>query len=430
MSADKDPNFVPPSGTPKSGRKSIFDGIQPPTVSLSRSVKEATEKEFEVLSSVVEESNRIALLKNEFYGENPTTLRDVISTNKLFYRWSCITGIIMPDNSYTNSKSFFFKYIVVKFRIWSFYLHFALWSHTILMTIYLIYFSLKDKRDDTRSNIVTTVQTVGTVFQNILLYPAIVYLRREMSVKREIDLKVYTEAMNYAIKLGRYMFILFTILQLTFVALEIAFLDRNAVFSIFIIVGIIFFFTPANFFLLGLLTFLIFEQRLSLHTMETVKNKIVNKTFSYTEYFQSRESIDKRDRETPINWLIFASLTNTAMAILLLFVISEYHDSLLGIFGDIFFILSGFGRQIAVLIVILLEIVKVNEIADQLLKILVKSEWIGNELTRLNLYVAMKDCPMGSTIFYFRPSKFQLTLQIGSSIIGMGIAIFWAIVFA
>jgi hypothetical protein len=114
----------------------------------------------------------------------------------------------------------------------------------------------------------------------------------------------------------------------------------------------------------------------------------------------------------------------------LLFIISSYPQLLLFIFGEIFYVISGFGRQIIVLIVILLEVVKVNDIADQLLKIIVKSEWPEKEMIRLNLYVAMAECPTGSTIFYFRPSKFQLMIQIVSSIIGMGIAIFWAIIFA
>lgn len=430
----------------------IFDGVQPPSVSLSYGHRSSNLSEIQstLISAsllqdsplppppVIQMSPTIGEVANNNNHENysgdfepiPTTVRDFIAGNRKFYRWACLTGIIMPDNSY-QAKSFFMKYIVVKFRLWSFYLHFALLFHTIFMIAYLIYYAVSYKDSDRRT-IVTIVESLGYAFQNILLYPAIVYLRREFSVKREeIDIKVYTEALNYAVDIGRKALIFFSILLFTFLALEIAHLDKGAFLSVVLVVGIVVFFTPTNFFLVGLLSFLIFEQRISLHTMGNVRNKIITKEFSYGEYFQARESIDKRDRETPINWLIFAAFINTCLAILLLFVIGEYgKQKLLFIFWDIFYILSSFGRQITVLFVILLEIVKVNEIADSLLKLLVKSEWIGKEIQRLNLYVAMKDCPMGSSIFYFRPSKFQLMVQIVSSMIGMGLAIFWAIIFA
>jgi hypothetical protein len=440
--------------------KRMLEVVQPPVCSLSYSAHPDNEDDatLKVLESVLNENNKEKskntmkqkLLDQEKMEsgfspsplnpnqkdeerEEPESIRDIICQTKKFYRWACITGIIMPDNSYSSSTSFFFKYIVVKFRFWSFYMHFALLFQTIFMIFYLFYYVVtKDKHDSERKIIITTVQSIGFVLQNFLLYPAIVYLRKEILAKRDkVDKEVYMEAMNYAISVGRYIFVVFTILELTFVALECSFVaSGNALFSTLLIIGIIFFFTPANFFLLGLLTFLIYEQRLSLHTMKTVEKRIVEKDFSYSEYFLARESIDKRDRMTPINWLLSAGMVNTFLAILLLFVISEYKTEIILIFGDIFFILSGFGRQIVVLVVILFEIVKVNEIADGLLKILVKSEWFNKDVIRLNLYVAMKDCPMGSTIFYFRPSKFQLSIQIASSIVGMGIAIFWAVIFA
>jgi hypothetical protein len=439
--------------------KRMLEVVQPPVCSLSYSAHPDNEDDatLKVLESVLQENSsekNTSTIKQKLLDqermekdfspspnpnqkeeerEEPESIRDIICQTKKFYRWACITGIIMPDNSYNSSTSFFFKYIVVKFRFWSFYMHFALLFQTVFMIFYLFYYVVtKDKHDSERKIIVTTVQTIGFVLQNFLLYPAIVYLRKEILSKRDkVDKEVYTEAMNYAISIGRYIFVVFTILELTFVALECSFVaSGNALFSTLLIIGIIFFFTPANFFLLGLLTFLIFEQRISLHTMKSVEKRIIEKDFSYSEYFIARESIDKRDRMTPINWLLSAGIVNTFLAILLLFVISEYKTEIIFIFGDIFFILSGFGRQIVVLVIILFEIVKVNEIADGLVKILVKSEWFNKDLIRLNLYVAMKDCPMGSSIFYFRPSKFQLMLQIGSSVIGMGIAIFWAVIFA
>jgi hypothetical protein len=409
----------------------LIEGINPPIFSLSHGRRSTTDAHVRTLSSVLNESPIIPLVENKIpdFDSPPTTLSEIICANRTFYRWSCLTGIIQPDNSY-QSTNFFFKYFVFKYRFWSFYLHFALIFQTIFMVVYLIYYATTSNDSD-RKTVLTIVESFGFVLQNILLYPAIVYLRREISAKREhIDVEVYNNAMHYAVNIGRNVLILFSILLLTFVALEISFLDKSATFSILLIIGIIVFFTPTNFFLLGLLSFLIFEQRLSLHTMEDVRNRIVDKQFSYGEYFLARESIDKRDRVTPINWLLFAALINTILAIILIFIISEYHQRMILIFGEIFYILSGFGRQIAVLIVILLEIVKVNEIADSLLKLLVKAEWPENELVRLNLYVAMKDCPMGSSIFYFRPSKFQLMVQIVSSIVGMGIAIFWAVIFA
>jgi hypothetical protein len=413
--------------TGKNKSYKFIEGIQPPTFTLSQGLR-ASDPEANVLTSVFDESSKVPLAYQGNILE-PSTLKDVISGNKKFYRWSCITGIIMPNDSY-QSKHYLFNLLFFRYRLWSFYLHFALCFQTIFMIVYLFYYSTTSHNSE-RKTILTIIQSFGFVLQNILLYPAIVYLRRELLFKREnINLEVYTESLTYAIRLCRKWLFVFTAFLAVFVSLETAFLDKSAWLSIALIIGIIIFFTPTNFFLVGLLSFLVFEQRLSFHTLNTVRDRIVAKDFTYTEYFSARESIDKRDRMTPINWLIFAALVNTVLAILLLFIISSYPQLLLFIFGEIFYVISGFGRQIIVLIVILLEVVKVNDIADQLLKIIVKSEWPEKEMIRLNLYVALAECPTGSTIFYFRPSKFQLMIQIVSSIIGMGIAIFWAIIFA
>jgi hypothetical protein len=72
----------------------------------------------------------------------------------------------------------------------------------------------------------------------------------------------------------------------------------------------------------------------------------------------------------------------------------------------------------------------VNEIQEIMIHHLAKTRWIGDETKRLNLYLVMKELPMGSSVFFYRPTKNELLIQIASTIVGIGFAVFWAIVFA
>jgi hypothetical protein len=103
----------------------------------------------------------------------------------------------------------------------------------------------------------------------------------------------------------------------------------------------------------------------------------------------------------------------------------------LDVIGEIVFVLSIFGRQFVVLFNYLYEMSKVNAIADSMLEHLAKDCWESEKLaTRFDLYILMKEMPLGSSLFFFRPSKLSLILQVGSTVIGVGFAIFWAFVFA
>jgi hypothetical protein len=141
----------------------------------------------------------------------------------------------------------------------------------------------------------------------------------------------------------------------------------------------------------------------------------------------------KRDSKLPINWLLSAALGNTIGLIIILFVISQVkdHNSIAGVFQDVIFCLAYFARQIFILLGYLYEISKVNEIYDELLEELaIATDWEELERRRWGLYISVKECPIGSTIFFFRPSRNEIFAQISSVAFAVGLAIFWAVVFA
>lgn len=359
-----------------------------------------------------------------------SSIRDVIANNKTIYWYSCITGILKPLSSENINSSV--STINLRFRIWVSYLHLGLIASTLIM-ITLGVMSLTTTTEE-RFTVLIVCRTFGTVLQNCLLYPAIIFLRKQIDLKRDdVNRLIYEEAFEYAIIIGTKVFALLVLLWMLFVFAQFSEYQRlglSTSFQILIIFFELLIYSPSNFMLSGLLSFLVMEQRVSFHTMKAVQAKVEDKTLTDGIYLKAREYIDERDRVSPVNWLLSAAIFNTTFGIILVFFLSQFKTSSIESLVDVTFVLTSYGRQTIVLIVFLLEVAKVNEIADVMLHGLAKTRWKGLETKRLNLYVVMKECPMGSTILYYRPSKWELILQAGSSVVGIGFAIFWAVVFA
>lgn len=96
------------------------------------------------------------------------------------------------------------------------------------------------------------------------------------------------------------------------------------------------------------------------------------------------------------------------------------------VFAGCVYILTTFGRQTLVLLLILYEMAKVNSINDDMLAYLAEDLWPDAYDKRYNLYILLKQCPMGSTMFNYRPSKMALFLQMGSTIAGVAAAVFFS----
>jgi hypothetical protein len=80
---------------------------------------------------------------------------------------------------------------------------------------------------------------------------------------------------------------------------------------------------------------------------------------------------------------------------------------------------------------LLYEITQVNEIYEKIIATLARKDWTRtvDQSSRFGVYIAAKEYPLGSIIFFVRPTKFELLIQFASSIVGIAIAIFWAIAF-
>lgn len=363
-----------------------------------------------------------------------SSIRDVITHNERIYWFSCITGMIKPQ-SFENITGSYSKHNV-RLRIWGSYLYSCLFLVTIGLFILGIVFSCK--RSHNHSVIASWIcLSFGISFQNAMIYPAIWYLRREIDLKREdVNRTVYEEAFEYSIQIGTKVCISLFFLLFLFIIVQLINDDTSKAFSIsveyqvvFVIIQLLVY-SPFNFLLTGLFTFLVMEQRISFMTMNVVKHKMEAKTLTDIQFLQANESIKEREKVTPINWLLSSAVISTLFGIAYILIMSEFDFTPLESFSMLTKACTTFGRQTIVLIVFLMEIAKVNEIQEEMIHHLAKTRWNDDETKRLNLYVVMKELPMGSTIFYYRPSKLELLIQIGSSIVGVGFAVFWAIVFA
>lgn len=143
-----------------------------------------------------------------------------------------------------------------------------------------------------------------------------------------------------------------------------------------------------------------------------------------------RQGIDRREKMAPINWLSGTAVLNTLLGMILIITARPKDSRPVDIFAGCIYILTNFGRQTIVLLLLLYEMAKVNAINDQMIAYLARNLWPQEEWgARQNLYLLLKECPLGSSIFFFRPSKAALTFQMTSTVLGVVAAVFWAFTF-
>ena len=162
--------------------------------------------------------------------------------------------------------------------------------------------------------------------------------------------------------------------------------------------------------------------------MQHVINEIKTETLTIVNYFIARNSITDHIRETPVNILIFCTLSCAFFVFLLIVGIRETNDPIeKGVI--IVSILLLLGRQILVGCTYLVQVVNVNGIADQCSSIITTHHWDNNvEIERIGVYMSIKEHPIGTKIFGVRPSKMTLLFQLGSIIGGMLFAVFYSVV--
>ena len=272
--------------------------------------------------------------------------------------------------------------------------------------------------------------------QAVVVFPAIQYVRTVIVAKREVNYEVFKQHFEYSVKLSWKVLVFWIILAILFAILkgfadsEYSSLVLNICQQVFTFLIII----PSNMFLMGILSYLVYEQRVSRQLMEETLKDLSDETLTVEKYFAVREDMETRDRAAPINLILFSCIVSVIAGLSTLFwVFVDVNEKLIGyILFQIFVFIAVYGRPYAVILMILLEIVGVNERAEKIPALIAKYSWQStpDQTIRFSLYMTVKEYPLGSMIVFLRPSKFELLIQVVSSIVGVIFAAFWAIFFA
>ena len=124
---------------------------------------------------------------------------------------------------------------------------------------------------------------------------------------------------------------------------------------------------PSILMIFGLLSFIIIEQRISYFTMLHLRSLAMQSLLTDTDYLIAGKDMKYRDSISPMNWIIIGSGLDSALCIFMLFVFGYGND-----FPNseniefIVFLTLIFMQQLIILLIILYEILKVNEIIDVL----------------------------------------------------------------
>jgi hypothetical protein len=271
--------------------------------------------------------------------------------------------------------------------------------------------------------------------QNLFLLPILYYTYSALNAKRDsIETQTYKNAFAYAMNRGNIVFFVLFLISIVCIILDILELQyRGASAIAFTLTYNICTVCVSSLYLAGVYSILLVEQRISYQILIDTKESLHRKQLTDKIYLMTRNDMIKRDSNLPINWLLSTTLANTIVLIIILFVVAQGdgHNSVAAVFEDVIFCLAYFGRQIFILLIYLFEISKVNEIYDELLdELAIATNWEELEKLRWGLYISVKERPIGSTIFFFRPSRNAIFAQISSVTFAVGLAVFRAVAFA
>ena len=177
---------------------------------------------------------------------------------------------------------------------------------------------------------------------------------------------------------------------------------------------------PPTAMLIGILTFLVMDQRYSYYMLLEMRQKALSNEVIDTVYLSIGKRLEERDANSPLNFMVGVAI----VIILLCSITIIYYNTSVGdsvsIHASSTILLTYFAsRGVTVLLVALYYMKDVNDMADQLLYQVerrMSTEIIDEKmrLRRLELLAMMKHYRIGSTVFYQRPSTTQLVVQLAS----------------
>ena len=350
------------------------------------------------------------------------TLYELIQSNDTYYYLCCITGML-----YFTQQDSTKKYHVYS-KIWYICVQVAMFIATLY---YLVACSVYIGVTKHRSGAYFVLQVFigfGFVLQNAFLYPSLYYIYQELSIQRHyVSIDFYKEALDYGVNEGKRVFYRFMVfLLISFICYVLYFSARQGIeqniggyFSFYVIV-----FFSSDLVLSGIYGFLVMEQRVNYHIMKYTMNKLQTEALTEFLYQKLRASIDEKDAKSPINFLLTSAIISTLIGIFGLLLLPQTTDS----YGEtvllMFIVLANYGRQMFVFMRFLWEVSKVNEQYEEMIHKLASMPWNDAKgYQNMRLYVAMKELPMGTKIFYYRPSRLGLVLQIGSFAFTIGVSV-------
>lgn len=354
------------------------------------------------------------------------SLRDFLLANKDLYFFFCRTAIIWPraaEGPKVGTRTNF------RYRAWVSFLYLcslALLAYLIVMAI--VYSA---SHDSVTLEMIEFSVTYGLMFQLLLIPPGIYYIQRLIDAPAVIIIDIYREAFDYAmVYANRLRWCLYGLVFIYAVVINLVYNYNYPIAFVgnFFATGLMF--GPLCVFLIGMATFLVAEQRVMLKKMDMLLCDIQKNTLTVEDYFLVRTNLSDHNRDVPVNILVFTATANTILFFIIVYSLVGFPQSPLPDVVAFLSICVIVGRQTLVLFTYLLEVSQVNTIAEECVTAVARHQWKGRESHRISIYIALKEFPLGSKVFGFRPTKGEIFFQLGSTVVGILLAIFWALVFA
>lgn len=163
-------------------------------------------------------------------------------------------------------------------------------------------------------------------------------------------------------------------------------------------------------FLSGASAMLIFQQRCSFKNMKKLQALVEDQTACLADFKTAKKSIKSREEITPINFILVSAAFNTIVSAIM--ILASDAGSMIELSEVVVFSIGIIGRQVIVLLWILWECTCINEIPDQIADEMVLTEWKGeSERNRISLHTAFRHSSIGSEIFFYRPNRNEILLQ-------------------
>ncbi len=182
---------------------------------------------------------------------------------------------------------------------------------------------------------------------------------------------------------------------------------------------------PPTAMLIGILTFLVMDQRYSYYMLLEMRQKALSNEVIDTVYLSIGKRLEERDANSPLNFMVGVAIVTILLCSIDLIYVNSNEDLSISEHITTSIILVYYASKVvAVLLAILYYMREVNDMADQLLHQVERrgsTDVIDEKLRvrRLELLSMMHGYRIGSTVFYQRPSTTQLMVQFLSLVVAV-----------